>query len=158
MAIQKRLTAQNHRAPAAPPGTVANARMKDTGRFLAATPAPSLPTQVSLEFLRRGQERYDIHCAPCHDRAGEGLGIVVMRGFKRPRPLSDPLVRKRTDDELFKIVTDGYQTMPGYLDEITESDRLAIVAFIRALQLSRSMPASELKPEDREALEKTESQ
>ena len=94
----------------------------------------TLPDDVSMSFLKRGQERFDIYCAVCHDRAGTGKGMVVARGFVPPPPLTDPRVVSYTDSELFDIISNGIRNMPGYKHQITEEDRTAIVLYVRALQ------------------------
>jgi hypothetical protein len=103
---------------------------------------------ASLIFLRRGQERFNIHCAPCHDRAGLGQGLIVLRGFQRPRELVKTGNRESDPAALFKIVSDGTGAMAGFRNFITTRDRWAIVAYVRALQLSHQMPSRYLEKGD----------
>jgi mono/diheme cytochrome c family protein len=119
-------------------------------------PAPSAsggnPYPISLALLRRGRERYDIDCAPCHGLTGAGDGMVVQRGFPRPPPLLDDRWRHAADADLERVIRDGYGLMYPFGGRIDEHDRWAIVAYLRALELSQRAPAEQLAPQDREAL------
>lgn len=111
-----------------------------------------LPERPSLTWLRRGQERYTIYCVPCHSAAGDGDGRVVRRGF--PAPPSYHLARllAAPDRHFYDVITQGHGVMPPYADRIEPEDRWAIVAYVRALQLSRRAPADRLPPDLRERL------
>ncbi|MBT6121327.1 cytochrome c [bacterium] len=102
---------------------------RENGDFLE-----SIPLNVDLKMLERGQERYAIYCAVCHDRTGAGNGMVVQRGFVKPPNLSDERIREFEDGRLFSVITDGIRTMPAYSKQIDAEDRWAIVAYVRALQ------------------------
>ncbi|MDD5328609.1 MAG: cytochrome c [Sulfuricella sp.] len=111
-------------------------------------PAASVKPPVTLETLRRGRERFDIYCAPCHSVAGDGDGMVVRRGFPRPRSLHAEPLRRAPDAQLFDAITAGYGAMYPFADRIAVPDRWAIVAYLRALQLSQharlgDVPAAE---------------
>ncbi len=93
------------------------------------------PTLEAL--LVRGRERYDIHCAVCHDKAGNGGGPAVARGFMAPPSLHGSWVRGYVPGKLYDIIANGGQNMPAYGSQIPVADRWAIVGYIKALQLSR---------------------
>ncbi len=139
-------------ARAIEPGVVA----RSAGTFAAsssgrrgelAQPAPTAP-RATIDALRRGRERYDIYCAPCHSVSGDGDGMVVRRGFPAPTSLHAAPMRAASDTHLFDVITSGYGLMYPFADRIGPADRWAIVAYVRALQLSqhasvRDVPQSE---------------
>ncbi len=91
---------------------------------------------VSLALLQRGHQRYDIYCSVCHGLTGAGNGIVVARGFPKPRPFTDPAVMRESAQQLVDIIGSGTGTMYGFYDRVEPKDRWAIAAYIRALQLA----------------------
>ncbi len=115
---------------------------KMDGKPIATNPLPLTP-----ELLARGQERFNIFCTPCHDRVGGGNGIVVQRGFRRPESYHTERLRAAPDGYFFDVMTNGFGTMLDYRERITPPDRWAIVAYVRALQLSQNALLSELPPE-----------
>jgi mono/diheme cytochrome c family protein len=122
------------------PGTVARG---DLARAEATTRRP----EVTAGLLRRGRTEYDVYCSPCHDRAGTGAGIVVQRGFPKPASLHDERLRTATDQHLFDVITNGYGAMYAHGDRVEPRDRWAIVAYIRALQLSQHAALADLPAE-----------
>jgi mono/diheme cytochrome c family protein len=121
-------------------GTVAQGHLnEDTHLVLGEVngqPAETFPEAVTLDMIRRGHERYNIFCAPCHDRAGTGNGMVVQRGFKKPVSFHDPRLRASPVGYFYGNITKGFGQMPSYAAQIPVKDRWAIVAYIRALQYS----------------------
>lgn len=124
-----------------PAGTVARGMLAEDRLFatgvgsdgaFAASPLP-----VTRELLDRGRERYDIYCAACHDRVGSGNGMIVQRGYTRPPSYHEDRLRQIADGHLFDVMTRGYGVMPSYASQVTPEDRWAIVAYVRALQLSQ---------------------
>jgi len=109
-----------------------------------AAMARTLPYAVDAALLARGQERYDIYCLPCHGAVGDGDGRVVQRGFPAPEPLSTATLRSASDRHLYEVISDGYGIMYPFADKIEPSDRWAVVAFLRALQLSQHAEAAGL--------------
>lgn len=97
-----------------------------------------MPFPVTMTVLRRGQERFNIYCSPCHSRVGNGLGEIVMRGYKPAANLHDQVRRSQPLSHYFFVMTHGYGAMPDYSAQLTPSDRWAIAAYIRALQLSQA--------------------
>lgn len=104
-------------------------------RDAAAPDAPPPPLDPAV--MRNGQQQYDIFCSPCHGRSGDGNGIVVQRGFPRPAPLDSPALRAASAQHLFKVIGEGSGVMYPFASRIAPADRWAIVAYIRALQLSQ---------------------
>lgn len=107
---------------------------------------PPTKPELSLALLKRGQARFDIYCTPCHARDGFGTGIVVQHGFPAPPSLHDRTVRPLSDDVYYRVITEGLGKMPSYASDVLPADRWAIVAYIRALQLSQDAPASAIPP------------
>jgi hypothetical protein len=122
-------------------GTVARGHIRldeplYTGK-IAGTLADALPFPVTRPLLERGQERYNIYCTPCHDHVGNGQGMVVRRGFRRPPSLHIDRLREAPIGYFFDVMTNGFGAMPDYAAQVTPHDRWAIAAYMRALQLSQ---------------------
>lgn len=109
-------------------------------RRLAAERATALPYPVDMPLLRRGRERFDIYCAPCHSRLGDGDGMVARRGFPHPPSYHIDRLRNAPDRHFYDVITNGYGVMYPYGDRVAPEDRWAIVAYIRALQLAQDPP------------------
>ncbi|HTD23808.1 MAG TPA: cytochrome c [Terriglobales bacterium] len=95
------------------------------------------PFPITADDLKRGQQRYNIYCTPCHSPVGDGRGVVVQRGYKQPPAYTDPKVLQTPVGHYFDVMTNGYGAMPDYAAQISVQDRWRIVAYIRALQLSQ---------------------
>ena len=102
------------------------------------------PFAVTAMDLDRGEERFNIYCAMCHGQTGYGDGMIVRRGFRRPPSLHDDRLRNETLGHFFDVITNGWGAMPDYAEKIPPRDRWAIIAYIRALQLSQNTPAAEV--------------
>jgi hypothetical protein len=96
-----------------------------------------MPFPVTMTVLKRGQERYNIYCTPCHSRVGNGLGEIVMRGYKPAANFHDQVRMAQPVSHYFYVMTHGYGAMPDYSAQLTPADRWAVAAYIRALQLSQ---------------------
>jgi mono/diheme cytochrome c family protein len=96
-----------------------------------------MPFAVDMTVLRRGQERFNIYCTPCHSRVGNGLGEIVMRGYKPAANFHDQVHMAQPVSHYFYVMTHGYGAMPDYSAQLTPADRWAVAAYIRALQLSQ---------------------
>jgi mono/diheme cytochrome c family protein len=118
---------------------------------LARDAATTEPPQVTPALLARGQERFGIYCAPCHGPAGDGDGIIPRRGFPRPPSYHTDRLRAASADYIFGVISRGYGVMYGYAARVEPADRWAIIAYIRALQLSRNVEVASV-PEAREKL------
>ena len=101
-------------------------------------PAETFPMPVTADVMRRGQERFNVFCSPCHGRTGEGNGMVVQRGFRQPPSYHQDRLRNAPVGYFFDVMTRGFGAMPDYATQIPVSDRWAIAAYIRALQRSHS--------------------
>lgn len=115
--------------------------------------ARGFPFPVTKEVLDRGQERYNISCVPCHSETGDGQGMIVRRGYTRPPSYHIDRLRTVEEGYLYEVIEKGFGAMPSYADQVEPRDRWAIVAYIRALQLSQNVKANTLTPEEREKVE-----
>jgi hypothetical protein len=107
---------------------------------------------LTSELFARGKKRFDIFCSPCHGRTGDGNGIVVQRGMPTPTSYHDDRLRAADDQHFFDVITNGYGVMYSYSSRVPMSDRWAIVAYIRALQLSRHASIDDVPPDLRAKL------
>lgn len=139
------------------PETVARGHLRDDEHLYAGksggAPADALPFPVTRAVLKRGQERYDIFCAPCHDRVGTGQGMVVRRGYTRPSSFHVERLRQAPVGYFFHAITNGFGVMPGYAAQVPVQDRWAIVAYIRALQLSQRAALADVPARERSRLQ-----
>ncbi len=128
-------------------GTVARGQSHDDNYFytgkLGAEPGDYLPFPVTQDVLARGQQRFNIYCAPCHSRLGDGNGMIVQRGFQHPPSYHIDRLRKAPLGYFFDVMTNGFGAMPDYSAQIAPRDRWCIVAYIRALQLSQGATSSD---------------
>lgn len=138
------------------PGTVARDHLaENTAVHLGerdGTLVQEVPFAIDRALLARGRERYDIFCSPCHDRVGSGNGMIVQRGYKQPTSFHTERLRLTPDGYIFQAITNGFGVMPSYAVQIPVEDRWAIVAYVRALQLSQSVKVSDLSAADLEKL------
>jgi mono/diheme cytochrome c family protein len=122
--------------------TVARGQLHDDTYFytgkIGNTPGDYMPFPVTEKDLARGRERYNIYCAPCHSRMGDGNGMIPQRGFKHPPSYHIERLQKAPLGYFFDVMTNGFGVMPSYAPQIPADDRWRIVAYIRALQLSQN--------------------
>src|SRR4029079_10750330 len=104
------------------------------------------PFPITAAVMNRGQERYNIYCPPCHGRLGDGNGMIPSRGFRRPPSFHTQTLRQQPTGHFFDVMTNGFGSMPSYRTMIPTQDRWAIVAYIRALQLSQNATAADVPP------------
>jgi mono/diheme cytochrome c family protein len=107
------------------------------------------PFPITADDLKRGQQRYNIYCTPCHSPVGDGHGVVVQRGYKQPPAYTDPKVLQTPVGHYFDVMTNGYGAMPDYAAQISVQDRWRIVAYIRALQLSQHATLADVPADKR---------
>jgi len=112
-----------------------------------ASPAATSERVLDAEFLARGQQRYGIFCSPCHGGLGDGNGMIVQRGYRRAASYHDARLRAAADGYIFDVISRGFGQMPSYASQVPVDDRWAIVAYVRALQLSQNARLAELPEE-----------
>jgi hypothetical protein len=131
-------------------GTVARGQLHEdsylyTGK-IGNNPGDYMPFPVTEDVLARGRERFNIYCAPCHSRVGDGNGMIVQRGYRAPPSFHTERLRKAPLGYFFDVMTSGFGAMPDYASQIPPHDRWTIVAYIRALQLSQEANTSDVPP------------
>jgi mono/diheme cytochrome c family protein len=134
-----------------PDGTVARGQQHEDTYFYSGmipgtnNPGDWMPFPVTADVLQRGRERFNIYCAPCHSRLGDGNGFVPGRGFaRRPPSFHIDRLRQAPLGYFFDVMTHGFGMMPDYASQIPPNDRWAIVSYIRALQLSQSATQADI--------------
>jgi hypothetical protein len=132
-------------------GTVARGQLHEDSYFysgkIGSNPGDSMPFPVTPQVLARGRERFDIFCAPCHSRLGDGNGTVPARGFPRKPPsFHSERLRKSPLGYFYDVMTNGFGIMPDYASQIPARDRWCIVAYLKALQLSQNATLAEVPP------------
>jgi mono/diheme cytochrome c family protein len=138
------------------PGTVARGEIAFTG-YLATgkingQDGDGFPFPITMEVMNRGQERYNIFCSECHAMVGDGNGMIPSRGYRRPPSYHTDTLRAARNGHFFDVMTNGFGAMPAYATQVPVTDRWAIIAYIRALQLSQHGTINDLPPEMRSKL------
>jgi mono/diheme cytochrome c family protein len=123
-------------------GTVARGQTRlDTeyyeGKTATGAYVVTIPVEVTREMVKRGQDRYEVFCTPCHGGTGAGDGLVISRGYVQPQTYHQDRLRDVEDGYLYDVVANGIRNMPAYRRQIPTDDRWAIVAYVRALQRSQ---------------------
>lgn len=142
-----------------PAGTVARGQLREDRWYFqgigpANEPVAAFPEPVTAALIERGRERYDIYCSPCHDRAGSGDGMIIQRGYPRPTSFHDERLRNAPPGHFFQAITAGFGIMPSYASQVPVADRWAIVAYIRALQLSQHATLADVPDDARAGLDR----
>jgi mono/diheme cytochrome c family protein len=123
-----------------PEGTVARGQPRDTPLYTGlgpdGKPLDHYPLAVTLDLTRRGRDRFNIYCGPCHDRTGSGQGLVPKRGWIPPPSFHQPRILAYTPGDFFQVITNGIRTMPSYARQIPPEDRWAIISYVQSLQVS----------------------
>jgi len=120
---------------------------KQQGQLIA-----KLPLKLDRQLIERGRERFNINCSVCHGQTGVGNGMIVQRGYRRPPSLHIDRLRNAPAGHYFDVITNGFGAMPSYNVQIEPKDRWAIVAYIRALQLSQNATLEDVPPQERKQL------
>lgn len=141
-----------------PEGTVARGQLRDDTVFYAGlTPEDALVTEFPLpidgELLERGRGRFDIYCAPCHGRTGDGLGMIVRRGFKQPTSFHDERLRQQPVGYFYGVISNGFGDMSSYAAQLEPEDRWAVVAYLKTLQWSQHVELDALTADARSRIE-----
>ncbi|MBI2816340.1 MAG: cytochrome c [Acidobacteria bacterium] len=137
-------------------GTVPHGSIEDD--HLNVSPDdPNFPVALTPELLARGKERYTIYCSVCHGALGDGNGMIVRRGYRTPPSYHIERLRRAPVGHFYDVVTHGFGLMPEYATLIPPRDRWAIVAYVRALQISQYANVAQLPPEHRQRVESTPS-
>lgn len=121
--------------------------------IVARDEKPSPVPPVTMVLLERGQQRFDIYCAPCHSKVGDGYGMIVERGFPQPPSYYIARLRDAPNQHFYDVITHGYGAMYSYADRVAPEDRWAITAYIRALQASGSARIADVPADKRQALQ-----
>ena len=154
---ESRFFADGRSARPIPLGTIARDELTSNDTLHTGANAngfvTSIPVTVNREFLERGQDRFNIFCSPCHGRIGDGDGMVHRRGFWIPPSLHTKRLRAVAPGYLYQVISNGYGAMPSYDEQVPVTDRWAIVAYIRALQLSRHATVDEVPVQQRSKLD-----
>ncbi len=131
--------------------TVPRGSVEDDALFVPKD-SNAFPLPITQQLLERGQERYGIFCTPCHGIQGDGLGMIAMRGMKHPPSYHQDRLRQEPNGYIYDVISNGFGAMYGYSAQIPPRDRWAIIAYVRALQLSRNAHVAELPAALREKL------
>jgi len=129
-------------------GTIARGQLQDdpllyTGK-VNGQEVDQFPFAITEKDLARGRERFNIFCSPCHSQLGDGNGMIVQRGFKKPPSYFDPRLMKAPAGHFFNVMTNGWGAMGDYSAQVPVADRWRIAAYIRALQLSQTAKSSDV--------------
>lgn len=138
-------------------GTVARGQLNEdsllyTGKVNGAD-ATVFPFPVDDRVMARGRERFNVYCSPCHGQTGVGDGMVVRRGYRHPPTFHQDRLRDAPLGHFFDVITNGFGAMPDYAEQVKVEDRWAIIAYVRALQLSEHATASDVPPDRRGSLD-----
>jgi len=107
------------------------------------------PMAVTPQMLNRGEERFNIFCSECHGRTGDGNGMIPSRGYRHPPSFHTELLRNAKTGHFIDVMTNGFGAMPSYANQVPVGDRWAIVAYIRALQISQNATINDV-PADKQ--------
>jgi cytochrome c553 len=129
-------------------GELSNDPFFDSGKR-GGQVSDGFPMGVTLDLVNRGHDRFDIYCAQCHGRVGDGNGMIPARGYRRPPSFHTESLRKARTGHFFDVMTNGFGAMPPYKNQVPPRDRWAIVAYIRALQLSQNATIADVPPAQR---------
>jgi mono/diheme cytochrome c family protein len=133
-------------------GTIARGQLREdvvyyTGKDATGKLVKKSPVPATLQNIKRGQDRFNIYCAACHGRVGDGVSMVVKRGMFPPANFSQERLRNIEDGHFFEVMSNGLRNMPAYKSQIPVADRWAIINYIRVLQRSQNASANDVPAE-----------
>jgi mono/diheme cytochrome c family protein len=138
------------------PGTIARGHLREDDALYAGKSgdalAETIPLAVTKDLLQRGRVGFDAYCAPCHGRVGDGDGMIVQRGYRRPPSYHIDRLRTAPVGYYYDVITKGFGVMPDYAGQVSVNDRWAITAYIRALQLSQNAVIADVPADKRQEL------
>jgi mono/diheme cytochrome c family protein len=137
------------------PGAVARGHLNENTGFhtgMRDSLYVDIPLKIDMPLLERGKERFDIFCAVCHGRTGNGKSIMALKGFTPAPSYQDPRLLEMKDGQLFQVITQGIRNMPGLSNQLPVSDRWAVVAYVRALQRSVNATLADVPPQKQNEL------
>lgn len=138
-------------------GTVAQGELRDDDALYRGkegeTYVARAPIAVDEVTLRRGEERFNVYCSPCHDKSGSGHGMAVKRGYPPPIDLAGDRVCGLADGEIFDVISHGKGNMPSYRKQIPVADRWAIVTWVRVLGHSQHASVADVPPDHKDSIE-----
>ena len=132
-------------------GEVSNNPFMDSGK-IDGQDGDGFPMPVTAQVLNRGHERFNIYCSECHGRLGDGNGMIPSRGYRRPPSFHTEALRNAKTGHFFDVMTNGFGAMPPYAGQVPVADRWAIIAYIRALQLSQNGTMNDVPAAERGSL------
>lgn len=139
-----------------PEGTVARGQLRADKVFFTGKTGDKfvdqIPFPVTRQVLERGEQRFNVYCSPCHGRLGNGLGMIVRRGLKRPPSYHTDRLRGMPVGYFYDIITNGFGAMQDYSAQVAPRDRWAIAAYIRVLQYSQLASINEVPADVRQEL------
>ncbi len=112
--------------------------------FVNGKEGDGLPFPVTMQMMQRGQERFNVYCTPCHSRVGNGAGMIVQRGYAAAGNFHTARLQAAPLGHFFNVISNGFGAMPDYSAQLTPEDRWAVVAYVRALQLSQKAAAADV--------------
>jgi hypothetical protein len=139
-------------------GTVARGHLDDdtllyTGKGPDGKFSDDFPFPVTRQVIERGENRFNIYCTPCHGRLGNGDGMIVRRGYRKPPSYHIDRLRHVPNGYIYDVISHGFGAMPDYAAQIEPRDRWAIISYVRALQLSQNASINDVPPDGRAQLE-----
>lgn len=151
------LFANDQSARPIPDDTVARGQLREDSWLYTGKqngePVRGFPFPVTKAVMERGRQRFDVNCVPCHGETGKGDGMIVRRGYSPPPTYHSDALRQVEEGYLFDVITNGFGGgMPPYGDQVSPRDRWAIIAYIRALQLSQNSNIRDVPPQVRDKL------